>query len=171
MVEIGEKIEPDELQVRIYETENGIQAGVPYLIKMSAAENIVNPTFADVTITASAGKTLGEDQPVEFVGILKPQAFVADDESTLFVSTANQLAWASTSANLKSFRAYFHRTAGAGAPLRHGMPARIVLHEEVATGAANIPTDAAKCVKVLENEQLIIIRDGVKYNVQGQKIQ
>lgn len=163
-------INSDELQVRIYETENGIQAGVPYLIKMTADENIVNPTFADVTVTASAGKTIGENEPVAFVGILKPQAFVAGEESTLFVSTANQLAWANTDANLKSFRAFFKRTDESGAPLRRGMRARIVVQNEVATGADNVQS-AVQCMKVLENGQLIIIRDGVKYTVQGQKIQ
>lgn len=163
-------IEPNELQVRIYEKEDGLQAGVPYLFKMSANENITGATFENVTISASVGKSIGANEPVEFIGIFAPQAFTADDQSTLFVAAENRLAWASTNSSLKAFRAYFKRTTGAGAPLRKGMRARIVVQNEVATGADNVQS-AVPCMKVLENGQLIIIRDGVKYNVQGQKIQ
>ena len=163
-------LEPDELQVRIYETENGIQAGVPYLLKISAESNITSMTFSDVTITAAEGKTIGKDEAVEFIGILKPQAFTADDETTLFVSTENNLAWASVSASLKSFRAFFKRTASAPAPLRPGMRARIVVQEEVVTGVDETQGNGVQCIKLIENEQLVIIRNGVKYNVQGQVI-
>jgi hypothetical protein len=163
-------LEPDELQVRIYETENGIQAGVPYLLKISAESNITSMTFSDVIITAAEGKTIGKDEAVEFIGILKPEAFTAGDESTLFVSTGNNLAWASESANLKSFRAFFKRTASAPAPLRPGMRARIVVQEEVVTGVDGTQGNDVQCIKLIENEQLVIIRNGVKYNVQGQII-
>ncbi len=164
-------IEPDELQVRIYESENGIQAGVPYLLKKSDSDNLTSMTFTGVTITAAAGKSIGAEEPVSFIGILKPQPFVAGDESTLFVSTANNLAWASEDSNLKSFRAYFKRNDNsAGAPLRPGMRARIVLQEQVATGVDNTSGNTGECFKLIENEQLVIIRNGVKYNVQGQVI-
>ncbi len=163
-------LEPDELQVRIYETENGIQAGVPYLLKISAESNITSMTFSDVIITAAEGKTIGKDEAVEFIGILKPEAFTAGDESTLFVSTGNNLAWASESANLKSFRAFFKRTVSAPAPLRPGMRARIVVQEEVVTGVDGTQGNDVQCIKLIENEQLVIIRNGVKYNVQGQII-
>ncbi|MBO6073515.1 MAG: fibronectin type III domain-containing protein [Paludibacteraceae bacterium] len=163
-------LEPDELQVRIYETENGIQAGVPYLLKITAESDMTNMTFSDVIITAAEGKTIGKDEAVEFIGILKPEAFTAGDESTLFVSTGNNLAWASESAILKSFRAFFKRTASAPAPLRPGMRARIVVQEEVVTGVDGTQGNDVQCIKLIENEQLVIIRNGVKYNVQGQII-
>jgi hypothetical protein len=41
--------------------------------------------------------------------------------------------------------------------------------ENVETGVEDIITTDAP-VKVIENGQLIIIRDGVKYNVQGQRL-
>ena len=47
--------------------------------------------------------------------------------------------------------------------------ARVALGENAATGLDNITT-GAEVVKTIENGQLIIIRDGVKYNVQGQKL-
>ena len=48
--------------------------------------------------------------------------------------------------------------------------ARVVTREEVETGLDNNQLPNINIQKVLENGQLIIIRDGVKYNVQGQKL-
>ena len=48
--------------------------------------------------------------------------------------------------------------------------ARVVTREEVETGLDNNQLPNTNIQKVLENGQLIIIRDGVKYNVQGQVI-
>ena len=42
--------------------------------------------------------------------------------------------------------------------------------ENEATGFENITAPEGQAIKVIENGQLIIIRDGVKYNVQGQVI-
>ena len=48
--------------------------------------------------------------------------------------------------------------------------ARVVTREEVETGLDNNQLPNINIQKVLENGQLIIIRDSVKYNVQGQKL-
>ncbi len=55
-----------------------------------------------------------------------------------------------------------------GAPLK--VRARVVTREEVETGLDNNQLPNTNIQKVLENGQLIIIREGVKYNVQGQKL-
>ena len=165
-------IEPEELQVRVIDVEGGLQAGVPYLLKMTAAENLVDPLFKNVTISATAAQTIGKDQAVEFIGTFAPVAFTAGDESTLFVYTNNSLTWAGKDGtSLKAFRAYFNRTDAAGAPLRPGMSARIVEEEETATGIENATLNENGTMKVLENNQVVIIRNGVKYTLQGQKIQ
>ena len=163
-------IEPDELQVRVIDAES-IVAGTPYLIKFAEGDNIVNPLFTNVTISATEGKTIGQGEPVAFLGVLVPQPFDKDDEKTLFVHTNNTLTWAGKEGtSLKSFRAFFQRTpASSGAPLRYGMRARIVEHEETATAVENVQNNV-QSTKVLENDQVVIIRNGVKYNVQGQII-
>ena len=61
--------------------------------------------------------------------------------------------------------AYFNITTPSGVAPRM----RVVTKEDAETGLDNITT-GAKAVKAIENGQLIIIRDGVKYNVQGQKL-
>ena len=47
---------------------------------------------------------------------------------------------------------------------------RVCMGENVVTGFEQIVAPEGKAIKVIENGQLIIIRDGVKYNVQGQKL-
>ena len=48
--------------------------------------------------------------------------------------------------------------------------ARVVTREDAATGLDNNQLPITNIQKAIENGQLIIIRDGVKYNVQGQKL-
>ncbi len=164
-------IAPEELQVNVVEVKSGLDAGVPYLLKMSAANNLVSPLFKNVTISAKVGNTIGKDQAVEFIGTFNPVAFTAGNQNTLFVYTNNTLTWSDTNSSLKAFRAYFNRTPSAGAPLRHGMKARIVEQEETATGIDNTQAATVQSVKILENDHVVIIRNGVKYNIQGQVIE
>jgi len=163
-----------ELLIRIVEAES-IKAGEPYLIVFPAGENIVNPLFENVTISASAGLNMGDADEVQFRGLLSPEAFAAHDQKKLYVAAENKLYWwdGNTDSQLNGFRAYFYVNVGGDAvhsPLRHGMPARIVKELNTATGINNVQNNT-QCIKLLENDQLVIIRNGVKYNVQGQKIQ
>jgi hypothetical protein len=50
------------------------------------------------------------------------------------------------------------------------MIARIIKEEQTATGVDNVQGDNIQCIKMIENDQIIIIKNGVKYNVQGQVI-
>lgn len=171
-------VENGELLLRVYPTD-AIEAGVPYLISWETGANIVSPIFKNVTIAASEGKAVGENDDVKFVGIFAPQIFPQGDKTKIFVLANNQMAWSgveATAANsLKSFRAYFQTITEVGggannAPIYNGMPARIVKQESSATDIDNIYGNDVKSIKLLENNQVVIIRNGVKYNVQGQVI-
>ncbi len=163
-----------ELQIRIAPATS-IEAGVPYLITFANGADIVNPTFTDVTITKSVGVSVGQTDDVQFIGILKPQAFVEEDKNNLFVASNGMLAWSNVGtgtalSNLRSFRGYFHtETAVSGTPVSNHMPARIVRGEQVATGIDDVHGDV-QSLKLLENGRVVIIRNGVKYSVQGQVI-
>ena len=160
----------DELQL-VYEYATSIEAGVPYLIKFPAGENIVNPTFTDVTISATAGSNVDLGNGITVKGILKPEQFMAGNEDMLFLLGENKLAWAGITNYLKGFRAYFELTdVPAGAPVRRGMNARIVERQNMPTGIEDARGEV-KSLKLLENNQVVIIRNGVKYSVQGQVIQ
>ena len=170
-------VENGELLLRVYPAES-MEAGVPYLISWEAGDNIVNPVFKSVTISAAQGKSVGENNDVQFVGIFAPETFPQYDKTKLFMLTNDQIAWsgveASEANSLKSFRAYFQTNTAVGsnsgsAPIRHGMPARIVKQENSATGFENVQFDA-QTLKLIENGNVVIIRNGVKYNLQGQVI-
>ena len=159
----------DELQL-VYEYATSIEAGVPYLINFPAGENIVNPTFTNVVISATAGSSANLGNGIIVKGILKPEPFTAGNEEMLFLLGENKLSWAGITNYLKGFRAYFQLTdVPAGSPVRRGMNARIVERQNTPTGIDNAKFND-ETIKRLENNQVIIIRNGVKYNIQGQVI-
>jgi len=162
-------VDEDSLYIRIIEAES-IEAGVPYLIKWPNGDNIVNPTFEDVTIAAANGKNVG-DGNLQFRGILSPETFNSGDKTKLFVAAENKLYWwnGTNDSKLNGFRAYFYVNTNNTTSLYHGMPARIVRGTQVATGCENVLLDA-QALKLIENGNVVIIRNGVKYNIQGQVI-
>ena len=159
----------DELQVRIQQ-ESSLKAGRPYLILFEDDDDLVNPLFKNVKITATSGEPMSFEN-IAFIGTLAPVAFTADDQYRLFLAANNQLAWANATGNVRSFRAYFQITPPTvPSPIRRGMKARIVMKEEVTTGVEEVQGNNVQSTKFLENNQVIIIRNGVKYNLQGQAI-
>jgi hypothetical protein len=87
-----------------------------------------------------------------------------------YIIAQNQIWVAGANNSLPANRAYINATLvptteQAKLPGRR----RVCMGENAETGVDNIITTDAP-VKVIENGQLIIIRDGVKYNVQGQKL-
>ena len=165
------KVEGDELLIRIIEASS-INAGEPYLISFPAGADIVNPLFKNVTITASVGQAMGDDNNVQFRGILAPETFTAGDNKKLFVAENNMLYWwaGTTDSKLNSFRAYFYVNTGTGSGLIHGMPARFVKIDDTITGVENVQGDKVQSTKVLRDGQLIIIRNGVEYNANGMMV-
>jgi hypothetical protein len=93
-----------------------------------------------------------------------------DEHASIFLSANNTLYWPAVDYTVNAFRAYFI-TAGKGVyKVKRGMPIRMVEQPKVPTAIEN--TNAhLNTEKRLENGQVIIIRNGVKYTIQGQKIQ
>ncbi len=162
-----------ELQLAIASASD-IQAGVPCFVKYDGAAGAVrnNFLFKEVRIAASTAGSK-EDSGVEYRGIFNPVG--AQGQAYIFVGAENQLYWPGENRTMNNFRAYFYVSENAAVgniPVRRGMIARIVEREETATGINEISNDSSiRAQKVLENDQVIIIRNGVKYNMQGQKIQ
>lgn len=165
----------DELLFRIIEAES-IEAGVPYLIAWPAGESIVNPTFKNVTISATTGQNIGDASVAQLCGIIeKPVVFTAHDETKLFLAENNTLYWWNGDADsqLNNFRAYFlvNTNSGANNAPRHGMRARIIKEEQVITGVEEITNDELRMTnKILRNGQLLIIHNGNIINVLGQPV-
>ena len=161
----------DELEIGFNAlTGDELAAGTPYLVKPTSAVALTG--FTDKTITASPSSvTKGI---VTLHGIFNPTELTAGDKNTLFVGNpdgeGNNLFYPSVTGNLNGLRAYFNISEGAAAPaLRR---ARFVVNaQQTPTDAEEITNNKQQTTnKVLIDGQLIIIRDGVKYNAMGQQI-
>ncbi len=163
-------IENEELQIAIA-SASSIEAGIPYFVAFQGNEaNQTVQLYQDVVITADVPGNI-ENGDVIYQGVFNPVDLSANDKSVLFLAAGNTIYWPAQNKTVKGFRAYFNVTVGGGAlHIKKGMPVRIVERAEVTTGIDNTNVENAT-LKFIENNQVVIIRNGVKYTVQGQKIQ
>ena len=139
-------------------------SGKPYLIRSS--QNIANPTFTAATITATAAQTTAGTN-ANFIGTFIKQDIDADPNN-LYLGTDNKLYFSNNDVTIKGLRAYFHvNISNAQQVIKH---ARIMKGTQVLTDVELVETEN-NATKSIENGQLIITIDGVRYNVMGAKIQ
>lgn len=148
-----------------FNTASDIWNGTPILIKTSS--DIVNPLFENVTIESeTADHTNGGF--VTFQGTFVQKDFHNGDQVLLLMAN-NQLAYPQQDRTLKGFRAYFQINGGANsAPIRR---ANIITPNKVPTEINLVELENNGIIKTIENGQLIIIRDGVRYNAMGVMIE
>lgn len=169
-----------------YEKENGdlrinfvnvsaVEAGVPYLYQPS--EDVINPTFEGVEVSATLHPTEPADNYAKYYGIYAPMDGEALHALTnAYVLGQDQYLYAVSdlpnNQTMKALRAYFvldFPSAAPGAPKRL---AKVVFNEnetETTTDIEDLQTDI-ECTKVIVNGQLQIIRDGKTYNAFGQLV-
>lgn len=167
--------EANELTLEFADSQNDMEAGVPYLFK--PANSVSNPTFTDVDPTAVATAEDAVNAPhVTFFGTLEPVEVTSsqiDAKNFIFLLANNQLTWAN-GGTLKAMRAYWL--------LKDGVPSRALSRRpimrigqsaqgiEEVSGDWRQETGDGKQVtgrKVLRDGQLIIVHEGVEYNAQG----
>ncbi len=151
-----------------FKTSSDIWQGTPHLIKPS--KNIVNPVFENVQFMVSAPSPTTKDQ-ANFVGTFVATNIPAGEEN-LFLGRNDLLYFNKSAATpVGGFRAWF---------VLHDIPdgphfikgARIVERENTTTGMENVDQlPKANSQKLIENGMLIIIRDGVRYNVMGVRVE
>ena len=151
-----------------------IEAGKPYFIKYTdeaMGEALDRLDFVDAVVNNVAPIEVTHGN-LKMVGTYVPKAVEAqtDASGVLFLGANNTLFWPSKAGNIKPFRAYFELVGGGkvGAPKR-GTPARIVERKNAPTGVDNA-TNNAQYTKRVENGQLVIERNGVRYNAAGQVV-
>lgn len=156
-------ISGDILNLQFDEADD-IYQGTPVLIKTSS--DIINPLFEGVTVlTKSADRTNGG--AVTFRGTFVSKAFHNGDQVLLLVAN-NMLSYPLSDRTLKGFRAYFEvNNPQASAPIRG---ARIIAGQNVVTSIDLVEAQTEGVTKVIENGQLIIIRDGVRLNALGVQV-
>ncbi len=153
-----------------------MEAGKPYLISYpSAHADIVDPVFQLSSTTSyelHAGSVTADG--VTFKGMFA-QVHIDPytnerDEDYLFLGANSQLMWPNNDASyMRGFRAYFiiDRNAIPAQVAPRGTHARFVNAPKQPTSIENTEL-YTQAQKLLENGQLIILKNGIKYNAQGQ---
>lgn len=142
---------------------DALEAGVPYIFEKTA--NTITVTCQGEAI-AEAGSANG------LVGNFTNEFIVPADNYILYKNAF--IPADGTTNKVNAYRAYLNMNdVTGGAPVQ--MPGRryigmSVQGENEATGFDNIQLPNANSQKLIINGQLIIIRDGIKYNAQGQKL-
>lgn len=149
----------------IFAATSSIYQGTPFLIKPVA--DVVNPQFMDVQIVLNGNQpdvTVGD--AANFIGNFIKSEVPAGDQN-LFLMQDNELFFRQTATPIKGMRAYFHvNVPGAAQTIQ-----RIRIDEAPAITTGINRVDANGSVKTIENGQLVIIKNGMKYNVMGIKLQ
>ncbi|MCQ2324760.1 MAG: fibronectin type III domain-containing protein [Paludibacteraceae bacterium] len=159
----------DELYLGFSFTDH-IEAGVPYFVQ--PAQNVENPTFADVTISKTLQPTV-IDGVITFNGIYNPtqlQAETDESHTILMLVADNQLTFPNVAGTLNGMRAYFNTSGSVAHVARRasfGFDG-----DETGLNEAQFKNDnpQTKHQKVLENGQMLIIRQGTQYTILGQEI-
>lgn len=151
----------DEALVLNFTRRYAIEAGKPYLIQPTIAVN--NPFVVNATINALAGNA--SFGGVQFIGIFSPVNLPQSDD-ILFLKDANTL-YLSGGGKLDGLRAYFQlQTPNA----KQAAARKIIM--QTTNSATPIPTviNTPQTTKYLEDGQLVIVRDGIRYSAQGQRL-
>ena len=140
-----------------------IQAGQPYLVvptqDITGPMIVENVTIKEVDVTTVANTVANNGIRVSLQGILNGGG-QTDGTTEYWIGNGGYLYYDVT--NKLGLRAMFTIT---GMPV--GMRARVVTSENAATDVENITNSENTTIKVIKNGQLIIIRNGEKFNAQG----
>ena len=143
--------------------------GRPYLIKPT--QDVVNPIFGtNHTIDERTdGYNIMSSTNANFIGTFIKGTIPAGEDN-LFLGQNNLLYFSDNDTPIKGMRAYF-QVKGVPHPSQAIRHANIIANDQVVTSIDFTKGENNKVMKAIENGQLIIIRNGVRFTVQGQRIQ
>ena len=149
-----------------FKTASDIYPGTPVLIKTS--RDIVNPVLVGVKFTIAAPSATTKTN-ANYTGTFVKSTLLAD-ENILFLGANNKLYFPTATIDIYGMRGWFVvHDIPSGAPSLRG--ARIIEQGNVATEIEIVrPELEMNSRKLLKDGQLIIIKDGVRYNALGQKL-
>ena len=160
-------VAPDQVTELGFSPVNAIQAATPYLIKPTKKVN-AGTVLRNITLATTSNPVKVSN--VTMHPLLNQIEYDYTNDAVLFfLGTDNLLYYQAKDNKLLGLRAYFTFDGVITYPQAAQVRARVVFNENETTDLDNLITTDAP-VKVIENGQLIIIRDGVKYNIQGQVI-
>ncbi len=137
-----------------------IPANTALILKSTSASVTLTPTDA-AAVTISAPNQL---QGTDSEKAAPANCYVLSGHSTDYSVTG--VGFYAFSGTLPAHKAYLIYGGGAGAPQRM----RFIFNNEQTTTGLDNTEDAVKSEKRIENGMLIIIKNGVRYNAQGQVV-
>ena len=146
-----------------------LSAGMPYLVlpKANMSELIVeNVTIAEDDI---AGQNITNEElnvQIFFQGYYSAPGLTTNGTTEYYVGNNGYLY--NGKVEIRGLSGLFTITDTEGNPAK--VRARVVTREDAATGFENITNGENTTIKLIENGQLIIIRNGEKFNAQGIKL-
>ena len=133
------------------------RACAPYLVKPSKDVD-AGATFWSVYFDNSQSK-INETTNAKFIGSFETKNLTANQ---YFMGNNNNL-YTHAGVEMKGYRAYFEFNGSVPANVR----ARVVMQPRQTTAIGNVQ-ESEPSTKVIENGQLYILKNGVRYNAQGQ---
>ena len=165
---ITEHVAGEGINIELEEETYMLSAGVPYLVlpKANMSELVVENVTIESVEASGQNVTNGEGTVKIFFEGFYSASGQTNGTTQYYVGNNGYLY--NEVVDIRGLCGLFTITDENGDPLK--VRARVVTREEVETGIDNNQLPNTNIQKVLENGQLIIIREGVKYNVQGQKL-
>lgn len=151
---------------------NTIEAGQPYIIKPVKGSEYEHVIINGVTVkNVSAGTNIasGDGYNATLKAVTATDGTKTNGSTEYYVG-ANDGKLYNAEVDKLGLRAIIELTTTGGQPLPAKVRAYVAAEENEATGFENIVAPEGQALKVIENGQLIIIRNGEKFNAQGQKL-
>ena len=165
----GEDMLKLNFQELTFQDGDVMQAGIPYLIK--PAQDITKPVILSDVFTQDANSVQGTSiKPTNslatFHGITSPVE-IQEDPKILFLVANNRLATATVTGPMLGNRAYFELHDAQNLPKR----SMISIVKSTPAGFEEIyNTYQTEAYKMLYNGMIVIVRDGVMYDLMGTRI-
>ena len=158
----------DELVVYVNSC-NTLEAGKPYLLEptndeLESKEYLLVDNVT-ISTTTTDNNVSNSTHIVTLKGLLNGGG-LTDGSKEYYIGTDGKLHKDPT--NKLALRAIIEITDKSGNPVN--IRARVAFDENAATGFENIVAPEGQTIKAIVNGQLVIIRGGEMYNVQGQKL-
>ena len=155
------------IDIELVEEKNMLSAGVPYLVLPKA--DMTQLVVEDVTILEdpAAGQNITSDELNVQIFFQGYYSAGGQTNGTTEYYVGNNGHLYNGKVEIRGLSGLFTITDTEGNPTK--VRARVVAGENEVTGVEDIITNDTP-QKVIENGQLIIIRNGLKYNVQGQRL-
>ena len=165
---ITKHVTGESIDIELVEVSE-LLVGMPYLVLPKA--NMSELVVENVTIQsdpASGQNVTNEERTVNifFEGFYSAPGRTTNGTIEYYVGNNGYLYKGEV--EIPGLSGLFTITDWEGNPLN--VRARVVTREEVETGFENITNGENTTIKLIENGQLIIIRNGEKFNAQGQKL-